>query len=42
MIFVGVNAMVQRCFAMEVPGLARATLGEIKYTRRNKSSANRL
>jgi len=41
-IFVGVNAMVQRCFAMEVPGLARATLGEIKYTRRNKSSANRL
>ena len=36
LVFVGVNAIVQRCFAMEVRELVRATLGKIKYTRRNK------
>ena len=36
LVFVGVNAIVRRCFAMEVRGLVRATLGKIKYTRRNK------
>jgi len=34
--------MAQLCFAMEVRGLVRAILGEVKYTRINKTSANRL
>ena len=42
MVFVGANLMVQRCFALEAPGLEKHTLGKRKDTRGNKSIANKL
>ena len=33
---VGVSLMVQPCFAMEVPGLGRPTLGKRRYTKRER------
>ena len=42
MVFVGINLMAQLCFATEVRGLARPTLGKRKGTRRKKGIANRL
>ena len=41
-VFVGANLMVQRCFALEAPGLEKHTLGKRKDTRGNKSIANKL
>ena len=42
MVLVGVSLMVQPCFAMEVLGLARPTLGKREDTRGEKYIANRL
>ena len=40
--FVGVNLMVQPCFATEIQGLVRPTLGKREGTREKKGIANRL
>jgi len=40
-VFMGVNLMVQPCFAMEVRGLAKPILGKRKNTRGKDGIANR-
>ena len=42
MVLVGVNLMAQSYFAMEVPGLARPTLGKGEHTGGEKDIANKL
>ena len=41
-VFVGVNLMVQPCFATGVQGLARLTLGKREAAREKKDIANKL
>ena len=38
----GVNLVVRPCFAMEVPGLARLTLGKREDTRGKRCIADKL
>ena len=42
MVFVGVDPMVQPCFAMEARGLARPILGKEEGSRGTEGMANKL